>query len=286
MVELPRTYAADGSALVRPAPSSSVVARPWRFAPRAAPTLISSLRTLLVKSHQEQFGAGEEPVIGFQLTHSGRFCKPVARDRPAPRVAYRHPLLDRRFGVHSDQQVLNDGEVEQLVEQYIRAARIAWNAGADFVDIKHCHGYLLHEFLSAFRRPGKYGGSFENRTRILREIVAGIRADSNSIDLAVRLSAFDTVPFKPDPSLSKPGRPGPGIPEEYEQYLPYDFGFGLNRNNPLEPDFTEPGLLIRLCVDLGIKIVNLRAGSPQRWVSAARGPADWRRSSNAGCASA
>ena len=62
---------------------------------------------------------------------------------------------------------------KQLIENYIEAAKIAWEVGADFVDIKHCHGYLLHEFLSAFTRPGNYGGSFENRTRILREIVAG-----------------------------------------------------------------------------------------------------------------
>ena len=55
----------------------------------------------------------------------------------------------------------------------------AWDAGADFVDLKHCHGYLLHEFLSAFTRPGKYGGAFENRTRILREIVATLPIPTN-----------------------------------------------------------------------------------------------------------
>ena len=92
------------------------------------------------------------------------------------------------------------------------AAKIAWDVGADFVDIKHCHGYLLHEFLSAFTRPGKYGGSFENRTRLLREIIAAIRASGNKIEFGVRLSAFDFVPFKPDPALSRPGKPGPGVP--------------------------------------------------------------------------
>ena len=69
------------------------------------------------------------------------------------------------------------------------AAKIAQGAGADFVDIKHCHGYLLHEFLSAHTRPGNYGGSFENRTRILREIVAGIRAEAPGLEVGVRLSA-------------------------------------------------------------------------------------------------
>ena len=96
-----------------------------------------------------------------------------------PRVAYRHPILDKKFNVTSDAQVFTDSEIEELIQCYIRAARVAWEAGADFVDIKHCHGYLLHEFLSAFIRPGKYGGSFENRTRILRDIIAGIRASGN-----------------------------------------------------------------------------------------------------------
>src|SRR6266571_1767600 len=109
-----------------------------------------------------------------------------------------------RHAWHIGIQVWTDAEIARLIEDYVHAAKIAREAGADFVDIKHCHGYLLHEFLGAFIRPGKYGGSFENRTRILREIVSGIRASGNNIDLAVRLSAFDFVPFKPDPALSQP----------------------------------------------------------------------------------
>ena len=114
-----------------------------------------------------------------------------------PRVAFRHPILDRKFNVTSDAQMFTDAEIEELIQCYIRAAKIAWDIGADFVDIKHCHGYLLHEFLGAHTRPGKFGGSFENRTRMLREIVAGIRASGNKIEIGVRLSAFDLVPFKP-----------------------------------------------------------------------------------------
>jgi 2,4-dienoyl-CoA reductase-like NADH-dependent reductase (Old Yellow Enzyme family) len=223
---------------------------------------LAKLVGVLLEAHRERFGINSDPVIGFQLTHSGRFCKPVDHHRLEPRVAYRHPLLDARFGVSSDSQVFTDGEIERLIQDYIRAARIAWNAGADFVDLKHCHGYLLHEFLSAFRRPGKYGGPFENRTRILREIVAGIRADNNPIDVGVRLSAFDTVPFRPDPAQSAPGRPGPGIPEDFSRNLPYEYGFGLNPRNPLEVDLTEPLKFLELCVELGVKIVNLSGGSP------------------------
>jgi NADPH2 dehydrogenase len=177
-------------------------------------------------------------------------------------VAFRHPILDRRFGVTSDAQVFTDGEIEQLILEYVRAARIAREAGADFVDIKHCHGYLLHEFLGAHTRPGRFGGSFENRTRILREIVAGIRADSNPIDIGVRLSAFDFVPFKPDPALSEPGRLGPGIPEDFSNCLPYRFSFGCNAANPIEPDLTEPARFVELCASLGVKLLNLSAGSP------------------------
>ena len=141
----------------------------------------------------------------------------------------------------------HDSEIEKLIACYIRAAKVAWDAGADFVDIKHCHGYLLHEFLSAFTRPGKYGGSFDNRTRILRDIVAGIRADGNKIEIGVRLSAFDLVPFKPDPALAEPGKPGPGIAEDFSHCLPYRYGFGVDQDNPLEYDLTETIHFVELC---------------------------------------
>ena len=93
---------------------------------------------------------------------------------------------------------------------------MAWKLGFDFVDIKHCHGYLGHEFLSAHTRPGRYGGSFENRTRFLREVVQGIRSVAPGLKIAVRLSAIDTVPFHTDPAKSSKGKPGQGIPEPYE----------------------------------------------------------------------
>ncbi|MBI4658471.1 MAG: NADH:flavin oxidoreductase [Verrucomicrobia bacterium] len=223
---------------------------------------LAELRDLLVRAHKERHGKADDLVIGFQLTHSGRFCKPNDKFRMEPRVAYRHPILDRKFNVTSDGQVFADSEIEQLIQSYVAAARIAWDVGADFVDIKHCHGYLLHEFLSAHTRPGKYGGPFENRTRILREIVDGIRASGNRIDLAVRVSAFDFVPFKPDPALSKPGKPGAGIPEDFTHCLPYHYAFGVNSSHPVEYDLTETKQFLGLCAQLGVKIVNVSAGSP------------------------
>lgn len=223
---------------------------------------LATLRETLVVGHQQRYGSADDLVIGFQLTHSGRFCKPNDKFRMEPRVAYRHPILDRKFKVTSDDQVWTDSEIEQLIQNYISAAQIAWDVGADFVDIKHCHGYLLHEFLSACIRPGKFGGSFENRTRILREIVSGIRSRQNGIEIAVRLSAFDFVPFKPDPALSQPGKLGPGIAEEFAHCLPYRYGFGTNQDHPIEYDLTETFQFIDLCRQLGVKIINLSAGSP------------------------
>jgi NADPH2 dehydrogenase len=223
---------------------------------------LAELREGLVGAHGERFGATDDLVIGFQLTHSGRFCKPNDKQRREPRVAYRHPILDRKFNVTSDAQIFTDTEIEELIQDYIRAAKIAWDVGADFVDIKHCHGYLLHEFLGAHRRPGKFGGSFENRTRILREIVAGIRASGMKIEIGVRLSAFDFVPFRPDPTLSQPGKPGPGIPEDFSHCLPYRYGFGVDQTNPVEPDLAETFRFAELCGELGVKILNLSAGSP------------------------
>jgi 2,4-dienoyl-CoA reductase-like NADH-dependent reductase (Old Yellow Enzyme family) len=223
---------------------------------------IAELVQILRRTHRERFGTDDDLVIGFQLTHSGRFCKPTDKKRMEPRVAFRHPILDRKFNVTSDAQVFTDGEIDELIQCYIRAAQVAREAGADFVDVKHCHGYLLHEFLGAHTRPGKFGGSFENRTRILREVVAGIRATGNPIDIGVRLSAFDFVPFKPDPAKSQPGKLGPGIPEDFSHCLPYRYGFGVNVNHPVEADLTETFRFAELCLELGVKVLNLSAGSP------------------------
>ncbi len=223
---------------------------------------LAELMGILKKAHQERYGTTDDLVIGFQLTHSGRFCKPNGKTTYEPRVAFRHPILDSKFKVTSDSQVFTDAEIEQLIQDYIKAAKIAWDVGADFVDIKHCHGYLLHEFLGAHTRPGKFGGSFENRTHILREIIAGIRASGNKIEFGVRLSCFDKVPHKPDPALSVPGKLGPGIPEDFSNCLPYRYGFGVNQNDPTQIDLTETFQFVELCAQLGVKILNTTAGSP------------------------
>jgi len=135
----------------------------------------------------------------------------------------------------------------------VDAAGLAHQAGFAFVDVKHCHGYLGHEFLSARSRPGRYGGSFENRTRFLREVVAGIRARVPSLAIGIRVSSFDTVPFRAGPR-------GEGEPEEAAR--PYTCAFGADPDQPLQPQMEEPAGLLALLESLGIRLVNLTAGSP------------------------
>ena len=226
---------------------------------------LRQLRQTLVAAHREAFGpAGDaDLLVGLQLTHSGRFCRPNPQNRLEPRIAYHHPLLDARFGIdpHDDAVVLSDGEIRQLVDDYVVAARLAQQAGFQFVDVKQCHGYLGHEFLSAFTRPGPYGGDFEGRTRFLREILTALRAECPGLMLGVRLSLFDDVPYRPDPALTGHGKYGPGIPEippagDYP-------AFGCRRDNPHEIDLTEPIRLLRMLRDdFGVELFNLSAGSP------------------------
>ncbi|GIV17190.1 MAG: NADH:flavin oxidoreductase [Armatimonadota bacterium] len=221
---------------------------------------LARLRDALVEEHRQSAGSTDGLVIGLQLTHSGRYSRP--KDKPEPRILYRHPILDRRLNLPDDYPVLTDGEIRQIIHSFIRAAKLAWQIGFHFVDIKHCHGYLGHEFLSAHTREGDYGGSFENRTRFLREVVQGIRAEAPGLRIGVRLSAFDMIPFRPAPQTSRPGKPGVGVPEPYGHLLPYRWGFGVNPHNPIEPDLTEPAAFLVLLRELNIRLVNLSAGSP------------------------
>jgi NADPH2 dehydrogenase len=213
-------------------------------------------------AHRERFGSADDLLIGFQLTHSGRFSKPFRKDRPEPRILYHHPLLDRKFKIPSDYPVLSDDEIARIIECFIEAGAIAEACGAGFVDVKHCHGYLGHEFLSAHTRPGRYGGSFENRTRFLREIVEGIRAKTKRLKIGVRLSAFDFVPFHPDPERSEGARLGPGIPDDFAAALPYQYGFGSDRANPVHYDLCDTESFIQLLGQLNIRMLNVTCGSP------------------------
>ena len=216
---------------------------------------IAGLREALVAAHREKFGANADAdlFVGLQLTHSGRYAKPSINSRPEPLTAYAHPHLDRRFpaGV----RMLTDDDLDRLVERFIATAKLAWDAGYAFVDVKHCHGYLGHELLSARQRPGRYGGSLENRTRFLRSIVEGIRATVPGLRIVVRLSAFDMVPFTKSES-------GVGVPEESATPYGSAFGFLDSGAEDLDAALADARALLSRLEAIGVRWVCITAGSP------------------------
>lgn len=171
-----------------------------------------------------------KPYKVLQLTHSGRYSRPGSR--PEPRVASRNPWLQKKG---TEEILLSDAYLDDLIPAYINSARLARKAGFDAVDIKSCHGYLVSELLSAFTRDGRYGGSLENRSRFLLSVAEKIR-NAVDIGLAVRLNAHDEVP--------------------------YPYGWGANREDFRIPDWTEPGLLVRKLADAGVVLLDVTAGNP------------------------
>jgi 2,4-dienoyl-CoA reductase-like NADH-dependent reductase (Old Yellow Enzyme family) len=214
---------------------------------------LAGLRETLVAEHAARFGTTDDLLVGLQLTHSGRFARPNDKKRLEPRILYHHPLLDPRFGIGPDDPCLTDEEIDDLIGDFVKAAVRAARAGFAFVDLKHCHGYLGHEFLSATTRAGRYGGSFQNRTRFLREIVDGIRRDAPGLLIAVRLSAFDLLPFRM-------GAGRVGEPEPFTGM--YRHAFGADPEDPLRIDLDETHRFCDLLLELGIKLLCTSAGSP------------------------
>lgn len=211
------------------------------------------LYQLIMEEHHNKFGETRDLLVGLQLTHSGRFSKPNSKSKNEPIILYHHPYLNKKLGLPPSYPVMTDGDIDALVINFVKAAVRAQEAGFHFVDIKHCHGYLGHEFLSAHDRPGKYGGSFEGRTRFLREIVQGIREEAPGLEIGVRLSAFDWMPFKE-------GDEGQGVPEHTGKST-YDYAFGGGHTG-LEIDLKESMEFMRLLQSLGIQLVCITAGSP------------------------
>ena len=212
---------------------------------------LAVLREELVNAHAKRW-ATNDLYIGLQLTHSGRFCKPNSKTKMEPKILYSHPLLNAKFGLPDDYPILTDGEIEEIIAAYVKAAVLAQKAGFHFVDLKHCHGYLGHEFLSAIDRSGKYGGSFENRTRFLREIVDGVRTEAPGLEMGVRLSAYDFIPHKPSDD-------GTGEAVAWGGNYPYAFG-GDGSGTGINLD--EPKQFLHTLESLGIQLVNITAGSP------------------------
>ena len=216
---------------------------------------LAQLLDELTTTHKEAFGTADDLVVGLQLTHSGRFCRPNSKQLE-PRIAYHHPLLDEKFGIDPlDQSIVwTDDELDALIESYVAAARTAQEVGYRFVDVKACHGYLLHEFLSARSRPGRFGGDFSGRTNLLLSIIRAIHSELPGLVVMVRLSVFDTPPFV---SSREPGRP-----MSYDALLPYEIGFGVSPSDPMQFDLGEPLELLKLLKAEGVAAVNLSCGSP------------------------
>ena len=225
----------------------------------ATPENEDGLRQLLdtlTDAHAQSFGSTDDFLVGLQLTHSGRFCRPNDKVRWEPRIACHHPLLDEKYGIdpNDDSIVWTDDDLFRLVETYVAAAHLARKVGFRFVDVKACHGYLLHEFLSARVRPGEFGGDYQGRTRLLKTIIARIREALPDLLVGVRLSLFDTVPFQ---TSTETGRP-----MDFSHLLPYRHGFGVDENDPLQPDLEEPLRLVGELKEAGVALVNLSCGSP------------------------
>lgn len=178
---------------------------------------------------------GYAPYLVMQANHSGRYSNPG--NHPAPRVAYRHPELEQ-YRAADDSCIVTDDALKALEEKFGEAARLAKEAGFDAVDVKACHGYLLAELLSAYTRPGPYGGSYENRTRLLKNgILAAKVHEDAGFQVTSRLGIYDGYAW------------------------PY--GFGVSRDSGLTPDLTEPIRLVReLYDDYGLRMVNLTMGNP------------------------
>lgn len=212
------------------------------------------LRSSLQTAHRNTGQSLQDLYMGLQLTHSGRFARPSAQG-PEPRIAYAHPVLDARFGIDPKQALLSDGELEELIGHFVRAAHLAQEAGFDFVDVKCCHGYLLHELLGAKTRPGPYGGGFENRTRFFRETLRAIRSACPGLELGVRVSIGDLFPFAA-------GEARRGEPKGWQDCVPYSYGFGVDESDPRRIDLQESLEFLCLLRELDVRLVNLTLGSP------------------------
>ena len=194
---------------------------------------------------KQSMGNNHNPVIVAQLTHSGRYSKPdgVARPLVPQRDPYRDPLIpepqpttDRQSKV-TDECIITDEYLDSLQMEYVKAAKLAYEAGFDAVDIKSCHGYLVNELLAGRNRPGKYGGSFENRTRFVLEVIDKIKTElGDKIGICLRLGFYDATP--------------------------YPYGWGVDEKDYSKPDLTEPKKLVKLLSEKGIRLINFTIANP------------------------
>ncbi|MBO5380192.1 MAG: flavin oxidoreductase/NADH oxidase [Clostridia bacterium] len=177
---------------------------------------------------------GFEPVVIVQLTHSGRYSKPEGT--PAPLIAYNNPIFEKDNPIDKS-RIVSDDYLDLLQEKLINGAVWSKKLGFDGADIKSCHRYLLSELLSAYNREGRYGGSFENRTRLLTGAVkeAKILTGKDFI-ITSRLNVYDG--------------------------FEYPYGFAVKEGCGITPDFTESKMLVKQLVANGIDMIDMTMGNP------------------------
>ena len=177
---------------------------------------------------------GFEPVVIMQATHSGRYSKPEGK--PAPLIAYNNPIFEKDSPISPD-RIVSDEYIDKVKEALINSASLAEKAGFDGVDIKACHRYLNCELLSAFNRSGKYGGSFENRTRLLRESILGAKeVTGGGFIVTSRMNVYDG--------------------------FPYPYGFGVREGAGIDTDLSEPIELIKILSSYNVQLLNITMGNP------------------------
>jgi 2,4-dienoyl-CoA reductase-like NADH-dependent reductase (Old Yellow Enzyme family) len=207
------------------------------------------------RAHREACGDDGDLLVGLQLTHSGRY------GYRGPLLATHDPLLDpltrdkrRGRALDASYPLLGDDDLKRIEDQYLSAARLAHAVGCDFVDIKQCHRYLLSELLAARNRPGPYGGSLENRTRLVRQVIGRIREEIPDLIIATRFNAYDGIPYV----RSEPD--GAGRPCRHA--IPLECAFGTDASDHTREDLVEPVQLARWLCDWGVALLNVTAGNP------------------------
>jgi len=234
-----RRYAAGGAGLIWV--EATAVRPDGRSNPRQlylTESTVGSFAKLVDETRaaaEKEWGPVHRPLLVLQLTHSGRFSKPEGP--PRPQIVQHNPHLDPLHGLPPDHPLVPDGELDAIRDDFVEAADLASAAGFDGVDIKACHGYLVSESLAAHdREDSRYGGPFENRTRLLLETVKRVREETPGHLVTCRLSATDLVPFP--------------------------FGFGMDPDEPDTVDLSEPKALVAKLAKAGVRFLALSLGIP------------------------
>ncbi len=206
----------------------------------------SAMVKMMRQAAAESMGPDHKPVLVLQLTHSGRYSKPQGKAHPIipQRDPYRDPLVpqqvpdaDAASKIPDDWPLVTDEYLDKLQDAYVTAARMAYDVGFDAVDIKSCHGYLINELFACHNRQGKYGGSFENRTRFVLEVIDKIHAElGDDAAVTTRLGIYDAIP--------------------------YPFGWAVDKDDYTRPDLAEPKKLIDLLHKRGVNLINITIANP------------------------